>query len=103
MRSVRIVAPRKLAVEEVPLPSFGAREVRFRVQGCGIALSSSWLGSGDHCYPRSSGESPAEAWGVVDAVGAEVTSVRPGDRVAALSGRAYAEYDVAKEPHVVSA
>jgi len=101
MRSMRIVAPRTLALEEVPVPSFGTREVRFRVQGCGIALSSAWLGTGSHSYPCAPGESPAEAWGVVDAVGAEVTSVRPGDRVAVLSGHAYAEYDIAQESHVV--
>jgi threonine dehydrogenase-like Zn-dependent dehydrogenase len=42
-----------------------------------------------------------EGWGVVDSVGEEVTTVKPGDRVALLSQHSFAEYDVAQESNVV--
>jgi threonine dehydrogenase-like Zn-dependent dehydrogenase len=42
-----------------------------------------------------------EGWGIVDAVGAGVEGIAPGTRVAALSYRAYAEYDVAPAEQVV--
>jgi threonine dehydrogenase-like Zn-dependent dehydrogenase len=43
-----------------------------------------------------------EGWGTVDAVGDEVEGIRVGERVAALAGRSYAEFDVADAPSVVS-
>src|SRR5690606_25646929 len=45
-------------------------------------------------YPRAPGEPGHEGWGRVDAVGAGVTELGVGDRVAVLSQRAYAEFDV---------
>jgi threonine dehydrogenase-like Zn-dependent dehydrogenase len=43
-----------------------------------------------------------EGWGTVDAVGDEVEGIRVGERVAALAGRSYAEFDVADAASVVS-
>jgi threonine dehydrogenase-like Zn-dependent dehydrogenase len=42
-----------------------------------------------------------EGWGIVDAVGADVEVLVPGDRVAALSYKSYAQYDVADAGAVV--
>src|SRR5690606_35848233 len=42
-----------------------------------------------------------EGWGVVDAVGPDVTNVGPGDRVAALSYRSFADYDLARAEALV--
>jgi threonine dehydrogenase-like Zn-dependent dehydrogenase len=42
-----------------------------------------------------------EGWGTVDAVGEGVTDLQQGDRVAMLSGHAYAEYDLANASDVV--
>jgi threonine dehydrogenase-like Zn-dependent dehydrogenase len=42
-----------------------------------------------------------EGWGIIDAVGDDVTDLAPGQRVAALSYRAYAEYDIAEAAHAV--
>jgi threonine dehydrogenase-like Zn-dependent dehydrogenase len=52
-------------------------------------------------YPLAPGESGHEAWGVIDAVGKSVQDFKEGDRVAALSYRAYAEYDVAESNALV--
>ena len=43
-----------------------------------------------------------EAWGRIEAVGADVLHFSVGDRVAFLSERAYAEYDTADESKVVA-
>jgi threonine dehydrogenase-like Zn-dependent dehydrogenase len=42
-----------------------------------------------------------EGWGVVDAVGAGVNGLAPGDRIASLGQHAYAEYDLAAADQVV--
>ncbi|MDN8878235.1 alcohol dehydrogenase catalytic domain-containing protein, partial [Staphylococcus aureus] len=42
-----------------------------------------------------------EGWGVVDALGDGVTGLKVGDRIAALSYKAYAEYDLAAADAVV--
>lgn len=102
MRAARITQARRLTLEEVPLPEVGPREVRFRVEGCGVCASNlgPWLGLPWTSYPLAPGESGHEAWGVVDQVGAEVAAVKPNDRIAAISFHAYAEYDVAAEDAV---
>ena len=47
-------------------------------------------------FPTEPGGLGHEAWGVVDAVGAEVEGFAPGDRVVTLSQHSYAEYDIAE-------
>ena len=85
MRGVIIHAPKDLRVEEVEVPPLGARDVRVRIEAGGIC------GSDLHYYhhggfgtvrlqqPMALGH---EIAGTVDAVGSEVTRVRPGTRVA---------------------
>src|SRR5690606_10223923 len=41
------------------------------------------------------------AWGLVDRVGPGVSDLEPGERVALVSGHAYAEYDVAPRAALV--
>jgi len=52
-------------------------------------------------YPTPPGGLGHEGWGLVDALGDEVTSFQPGDRVAAISHQAYAEFDVVKAAAMV--
>jgi threonine dehydrogenase-like Zn-dependent dehydrogenase len=52
-------------------------------------------------FPTKPGDLGHEGWGVVDAVGEEVDAVAAGDRVAAISYRAYADYDIAEADAVV--
>jgi threonine dehydrogenase-like Zn-dependent dehydrogenase len=77
--------------------------VRLRVAGCGVCGSNLpvWEGRPWFAYPLPSGAPGHEGWGVVDAVGANVDHVAVGDRVASLSTRAFAEYDVASARSVV--
>jgi len=46
-------------------------------------------------YPGEAGGLGHEGWGLVDAIGEGVDSVRIGDRVATLSHHSFAEYDIA--------
>ena len=52
-------------------------------------------------FPLPPGDLGHEGWGVVDAIGPGVANVEAGDRVAALSYRAYAEADIAEADAVL--
>ena len=88
---------------EVPLPEPGEGEVRLRLEGSGVCGSDLpvWAGRPWFDYPQPPGAPGHEGWGVVDAVGAGVTGLSEGDRVAGLTYRAYADYDVARAEHLV--
>ena len=103
MRAARIVAPRQVEIDEIAVPEPGAGEVRIQVDGCGVCGSNLplWRGRTWFHYPIEPGAPGHEGWGRVDQVGAQVDSVRPGERVAFLSNRAYAEYDIARADSLV--
>jgi threonine dehydrogenase-like Zn-dependent dehydrogenase len=103
MRAAVLTGSRTAAVIDAPRPEPAAGEVRVRVEGCGVCASSLPVFEGRPWfeYPRGAGEPGHEGWGVVDALGDGVTGVQSGDRVAFLSGRAFAEYDVAHAQSVV--
>src|SRR5947199_5401944 len=103
MKAAVSAATQRLEVVDVPLPEPGRDEVRVRLEGCGVCASNLpvWEGRPWFQYPLNAGEPGHEGWGVVDAVGDEVGSVRAGDRVAFLSNRAYAEVDLADEEALV--
>ena len=96
MRAAVIAAPGRVEMHEVLRPDPGPGEVRIRLEGCGVCGSNLpvWEGREWFEYPRTPGEPGHEGWGRVDAVGSGVTDLVVGDRVATLSQRAYAEYDV---------
>lgn len=81
---------------EAPVPDPGPREVRVRVTGSGVCGSNlpPWEGKPWFDYPLPPGEPGHEGWGRVEAVGAEVDAAAPGDPVAFLSSRAFAEFDL---------
>ncbi|MBW3550819.1 MAG: alcohol dehydrogenase catalytic domain-containing protein [Proteobacteria bacterium] len=97
MRAAVLSGPGELRVAEVELPEPGAGQVRVRLEGCGVCASNltPWAGAEWMQYPLEPGAMGHEGWGVVDALGEGVTGVQVGDRVAALSYKSYAEYDVA--------
>jgi threonine dehydrogenase-like Zn-dependent dehydrogenase len=95
-------APLSAQIERQPLPPVGPRQVRVRLEGCGVCGSNLpvWEGRPWFTYPFAGGAPGHEGWGRIDEIGAEVGSLRPGDRVAALSYHAFADYDVAEESNV---
>src|SRR4051812_10538097 len=103
MQAAVLTGPRRFELREVPRPAPRAGEVRLRLEGCGVCASnlSMWEGMPWSQYPTEPGSLGHEAWGFVDALGAGVTGVKVGDRVAALSYNSYAQYDVAPQQQVV--
>lgn len=103
MRAAVVTAPGVVGIEQVALPRPGPREVRLRLEGCGVCASNlvPWAGPDWMRFPTVAGDLGHEGWGVVDAVGEEVDGLQVGERVAALSYRAYAEYDLANAESVV--
>lgn len=103
MRAAVLVEPGRFELRETALPEPGSRQVRIKLQGSGVCASNipAFEGREWFNYPLKPGDLGHEGWGIVDAVGDEVTEVAVGDRVAALSFQAYAEYDLADADAVV--
>ncbi|MFC7704833.1 zinc-binding dehydrogenase [Plastorhodobacter daqingensis] len=96
-------APGEIRIIETPLPEPGPHEVRVRLEGCGVCASNlgPWAGPDWMEYPTAPGAMGHEGWGVIDALGAQVVGLRPGQRVAILSQNAYATHDIAPANAVV--
>src|SRR5438874_8891870 len=103
MQAAVVSAPNEVRIAEVERPEPGEGEVRIRVEGCGVCGSNlaPWEGRPWFKYPFAPGELGHEGWGRVEALGKNVRGLKEGERVAVLSFRAYAEYDVAPESAVV--
>jgi threonine dehydrogenase-like Zn-dependent dehydrogenase len=103
MRAAVLAAPGRAEVMGVERPEPGPGEVRIRLEGSGVCASNLpvWEGREWFDYPQPPGAPGHEGWGTVDAVGDDVHGVAVGERVAALSYRAYAEYDIAPMDAIV--
>ncbi|RJP75250.1 MAG: L-iditol 2-dehydrogenase [Candidatus Zixiibacteriota bacterium] len=103
MKAAVFLGDGRLEVREVPAPEPGPGQVRVRLEGGGVCASNLpvWEGRTWFQYPLQPGAPGHEGWGRVDAVGREVRHLRLGERVAMLSARAYAEYDVASADAIV--
>jgi threonine dehydrogenase-like Zn-dependent dehydrogenase len=103
MQAAVITAPKQVEVQEVALPEPQEGQVRLRLEGCGLCASNIpvWEGREWFTYPVEAGNPGHEGWGIVDAVGEGVANVQVGDRVAALSYKSYAAYDIADADKVV--
>ena len=103
MRAAVITAPRTCELHTVDTPAPAADQVLIRIEGSGVCGSSvaRWEGRPWFSYPAPPGSPGHEGWGRVVARGADVRRVALGDRVAVLSQRAFAEYDVAPESAVL--
>jgi threonine dehydrogenase-like Zn-dependent dehydrogenase len=98
-----LVNPLTTRIEQAAVPEPRTGEVRVRLQGCGVCASNIavWEGRPWFEYPRAAGSPGHEGWGVVDAVGASVEDMEVGERVALISGHAYAEFDIAPRESLV--
>lgn len=103
MRAAVLTGAGKFKIADVPLPEPGPGEVRIRLEGCGVCASNltPWQGPAWMQFPTEAGALGHEGWGVIDAAGPGAVGPSVGDRVGALSGHAYAEYDIAKASEVV--
>ncbi|WP_206363246.1 MDR/zinc-dependent alcohol dehydrogenase-like family protein [Sinomicrobium pectinilyticum] len=96
-RSVTLEAPKKASVKESALPEPGDDEVRVKLEGSGVCASSIpvWEGRDWFDYPLSTGNPGHEGWGVIDAVGKNVKSLRERQRVTGLMYNTHATHDIA--------
>lgn len=103
MRAAVLAGPGDLRIEQVAVPQPQPGEVRIRLHGCGVCASNiePWQGQPWSTYPGDPGGLGHEGWGVIDAVGEGVSRLSTGDRVASLSFRSFADYDVVAEDMVV--
>ena len=104
MLAAVIAEPGAVEVCEAPTPSPGPGEVLIELEGCGVCGSDLpvWEGRPWFDYPRDAGAPGHEGWGRVAALGYGVGGPEVGTRVAAISYRADAEYDLASAGAVVA-
>jgi threonine dehydrogenase-like Zn-dependent dehydrogenase len=104
MLAAVLAGPGEARLEQRPRPEPAAGELLIRVEGCGICASSTplWEGRPWFTYPLRPGEPGHEGWGIVEQAGSPADETLVGARVAFISDRAFAEYDVAAAELVVA-
>ena len=95
MKAIRVQSyggPEVLKLEDIPIPEPKPGEARVKIEASGVNFIDIYQRTG--LYPLNTPFTLGmEGAGVVDAVGAGVTEVKPGDRVAyAMVSGSYAEY-----------
>jgi NADPH:quinone reductase len=99
--------PEVLQLEDVPDPTPGPGQLRVRVHAIGVNPYDTYMRSGGYATKPSMPYTPgADAAGVIDAVGADVTGWTVGDRVYVGGTTAHASYGAYAEralclPHQV--
>ncbi|WP_294331773.1 zinc-binding dehydrogenase [uncultured Sphingomonas sp.] len=103
MRAAILEGPEQIRIETATLPTPGRGEVRIRLEGCGVCASNvePWQGQAWSQFPGDAGGLGHEGRGEIDVVGEGVVGLSPGDRLASLSFRSFADYDVALADMVV--
>lgn len=103
MQAAVLAAPRLFVLRAAEIPEPGPGEVRIHIEGSGVSASSIplWQGRDAARYPQAHGMPGHEGWGHIDALGADVVGLQVGQRVAAVSQRAFAEYDITSAAAVV--
>lgn len=93
MRTAVLAGPRRIELRPVPRPEPEPSEVLVSFAGCGVCGSNLpvWEGRPWFDYPLAAGAPGHEAWGQIEAIGDEVTSLHVGQPVAVVSGVAFAE------------
>ncbi|MDQ3288011.1 MAG: zinc-binding dehydrogenase [Pseudomonadota bacterium] len=87
----------RVQIQRRPRPEPKPDEVLVRLHGSGVCASNLpvWAGQPWFEYPWPAGSPGHEGWGEIECVGAQVSGWKIGDRVALLSGHAYAQFDTA--------
>jgi threonine dehydrogenase-like Zn-dependent dehydrogenase len=103
MRASMITAPHKIEIVEVQIPRPNPNQLLVSIEGCGVCASNipPWEGKPWFTYPMPAGALGHEAWGRVEETGREVVDFETGDRVAILSNKAYAEFDLCESSSAV--
>ncbi len=98
MRAACVVAPRKVEVLDVPMPTINQNEILVKIEACGVCTSdmATFLDSfapevkARRPFPRRIGHEPV---GVIAEVGKNVRGYKVGERITGIFGDgAFAEY-----------
>lgn len=92
MRIAKLEGARQFSIEEQPLPTIAPDEALVKVAACGVCTSELdvWAGSAPGSFPMYLGH---EVSGTVEGIGADVTTLAPGDRVGVwVTTHGFAEY-----------
>lgn len=96
-------APEVMKLEGIPTPEIGANQVLIRVKAAGVNPVDTYIRAGTYTTVPNLPYTPGkDAAGIVEAVGANITKFRVGDRVYtadSITGT-YAEFVVCKENQV---
>ena len=102
MKAIEVIN-NKLEVREAKLPKLKDDEILIRVKAAGLNRAD--IAQKNGLYPPPPGASDIlglECSGIIEEVGKEVTSKKPGDKVMALlGGGGYAEYVTCPEFHAI--
>jgi NADPH:quinone reductase len=95
--------PELMKIAEVPKPEVKAGTVLIKVRAAGINFADTLFRQGQYVVQPQLPDTPGlEAAGEIEAVGAGVENLRPGQRVVALAlGKMYAEYAIAPATQVI--
>lgn len=101
MKAAILKAPRKLVIEELPIPKIKEDEVLIKTKICGVCTSELDIWNGVNKgikFPIFIGH---EVSGIIEKTGPKVRAVKPGDAVSVwCDGKGYAEYVAIKEDYV---
>ena len=104
MKIAILQRPRAFELTDAPIPEIAADEILVRVAYCGVCTSEldMWAGTaGNSLFPRMPGH---EVSGIVERVGAQVNTFKPGDHVGVwATGRGFAEYVAVKAEYALPA
>ena len=98
----KIGGPDVLKIADVPKPDVQPGTVLVKVHAAGINFADTLFRQGQYLMqPRLPDTPGLECAGMIEAVGANVTNLKPGQRVAALGSKTYAEYALAPSAQVI--
>jgi L-iditol 2-dehydrogenase len=101
MKAAVLTGPFQIDLVDRDLPPISASQARIRVVQCGVCTSEldMWAGKAVDKLPAALGH---EVAGIVEEIGADVTTLRPGDNVAVwVHGGGFAEQAVVEERYCV--
>ena len=102
--SAVIAGPGKIRLEKTRPAAPGPRQIKVRLEGCGVCGSNLpvWQGRPWFNYPMEAGSPGHEGWGIVEQTGGEVDGITAGSRVALLSYHAFGEVELVDADRAVT-
>ncbi len=99
----KIGGPEVMKIAEVPKPEVKPGMVLIKIRAAGINFADTLFRQGQYVMQPKFPDTPGfEGAGVIEAVGDGVTNLKPGQRVAAMGSKMYAEYALAPAAQVIA-